>query len=458
MSSPLPSLKWLYPGMRVKRWLALAAVGIAVGLVGAALLLRGEPLDALALPNALIRWIGRRAGVDLRSHPAAVWAGAAMAAAGLGLIVASVQRLALSISSALDPGGRARIADTVYRTRYLAQGPRVVAIGGGTGLSTMLRGLKQYTSNIVAVVTVTDDGGSSGKLQTQLNILPPGDIRNCLVALADAESTMLDLFQYRFHGADVSEGLRDHAFGNLLIAAMSAISGGDFEEAVRRTSQVLNIRGRVLPSTLAHIKLRAEIEDGSILEGETTIAGSKKRIRKIWLDPPNATPLDEVLEAIALADVIVIGPGSVFTSVIPNLLVRGIPEALHRSRARKVYICNVMTQPGETDGFAASDHVKAISVHVERPVFDYVLVNTGVPTLELLNKYRQSGAILVEPDTDRIRAMGYKPIRGSFISQTDVVRHDAARLAEAIMRLVPRGRRGPAILPAYRPGASGRPL
>ncbi|MGC8669363.1 MAG: gluconeogenesis factor YvcK family protein [Chthonomonadales bacterium] len=447
MSNPLPSLKWLYPGMRVKRWLALAAIGIAVGLLGASLLLKGEPVDALALPNTLIRWIARKAGLDLHTHPAAVWAGAALAAVGVALLITSVQQLALSISSALNPGGgRARIADTVYRNRYLAQGPRVVAIGGGTGLSTMLRGLKQYTSNIVAVVTVTDDGGSSGKLQTQLNILPPGDIRNCLVALADAESTMLDLFQYRFHGREVSEGLRDHAFGNLLIAAMSAISGGDFEEAVRRTSHVLNIRGRVLPSTLTHIKLRAEMEDGSILEGETTIAGAKKRIRKIWLDPPNALPLDEVLEAIALADVIVIGPGSVFTSVIPNLLVRGIPEALHKSRARKVYICNVMTQPGETDGFSASDHVKAISVHVERPVFDYVMVNTGVPTLELLNKYRQSGAILVEPDTDRIRAMGYKPIRGSFISQTDVVRHDAARLAEAIMRLVPKGRRGPGIL------------
>jgi uncharacterized cofD-like protein len=314
-----------------------------------------------------------------------------------------------------------------------------VVIGGGTGLSTMLRGLKAFTSNIVAVVTVTDDGGSSGKLQKQLNILPPGDIRNCLVALADAETTMTDLFQYRFKGGEATEGLRDHAFGNLLIAAMSEISGGDFEQAIRQTSRVLNIRGRVLPSTLQRVCLRAEMEDGTTVEGESNIAHSTQKIKRISLSPGDVRSLDEVQQAIELAEIIVIGPGSVFTSVIPNLLVRGIPEALHRSKGKKVYVCNVMTQAGETDGFGASDHVKAIDAHVSRPVFSYVLMNTGVPSLEMLAKYRQSGSMIVEADTDRVKRMGYRPLPGNYINQTDVVRHDSALLAEAIMRLLYKG-------------------
>jgi len=300
----------------------------------------------------------------------------------------------------------------------------------------MLRGLKRYTSNITAIVTVADDGGSSGKLQKQLNILPPGDIRNCLVALADAEATMTDLFQYRFRGTGTGEGLRDHAFGNLFIAALSEISNGDFLQALQQASRVLNIRGRVLPSTLERVCLTGEMEDGSVVTGETSIAHSDMRIRRISITPADAPPLPEVLEAIRTADVIVIGPGSVYTSIIPNLLVHGLPEALHRSKAKKVYICNVMTQPGETAGFSASDHVKAIDGHVARPVFDYILVNTGVPSLDLLNKYRQFGASLVEPDADRIRHMGYRPITGNFISQTDVVRHDPESLAEAIIRLI----------------------
>jgi len=325
----------------------------------------------------------------------------------------------------------------VVRARYLAEGPRVVAIGGGTGLSTMLRGLKNHTSNIVAVVTVTDDGGSSGRLQKQLNIPPPGDIRNCLVALADEEGTMTRLLQHRFRGSGPSDGLRDHAVGNLLIAALTEISEGDFQHAVREASRVLNIRGEVLPSTLTRVSLRAEMEDGSIVEGETSIAHSPLRIRRIMLNPAEADAPPEVIDAIEAADVIVIGPGSVYTSVVPNLLVRGIAQALARTRAPKVYVCNVMTQPGESDGFSASDHVKAVEAHVPRPILDYVIVNTEVPSEPLLEKYRQSGAALVTPDIDRVRRLGYRPISGSFISQTDVVRHDSAKLAEAVMKLVP---------------------
>jgi uncharacterized cofD-like protein len=437
MSGFLSLAKWLIPGMRVKRWLGLSVLGLGFILLGAALLNHAHPVDIFSLPNRLLRWVMARWSLSLTEGVEAIVGGVFLLLLGGAMLVFAGIRLAQSLSTALNPTGRAgSLVDTVYRNRLLAKGPRVVVIGGGTGLSTMLRGIKQFTSNIVAVVTVSDDGGSSGKLQKQLNILPPGDIRNCLVALADAETTMTDLFQYRFRGNGTGEGLRDHAFGNLLIAALCEISGGDFEQAVRQTSRVLNIRGRVLPATLRHVCLRAEMEDGSIIEGETNIVLSPLKIRRVSLCPADAQPLDEVLEAIELADIIVIGPGSVYTSVIPNLLVQGIPAALHRSKAKKVYVCNVMTQPGETDGFTASDHLKAIEAHVPHRVFDYVIVNTGLPTLELLNKYRQTGAIRVEPDCDRIRAMGYRPIAGNFVSQTDVVRHDPTLLAEAIMRLL----------------------
>jgi uncharacterized cofD-like protein len=431
------SLKWFAPGMRVKRWVVLAAVGAFVILLGVALLNHGHPVDLLSYANRFWGWAGRRAAVSLSQGKVAFWTGIGVTALGVLIVLFALSRLSHSVTSALDPGGKpGSLVDTVYRNRFLSQGARVVVIGGGTGLSTMLRGIKQYTSNIVAVVTVTDDGGSSGKLTRQLNILPPGDIRNCLVALADSEATMTDLFQHRFRGSGTGEGLRDHAFGNLLIAAMCEISGGDFEQAVRQTSRVLNIRGRVLPSTLTHVSLRAQMEDGSIIEGETNIAHSPLKVRRVTLCPDDVQPLDEVIEAIELADVIIVGPGSVYTSVIPNLLVKGIPEALDRSKAKKVYICNVMTQPGETDGFAASDHLKALESHVGRPVVDYVMVNTGMPSHEMMERYGKSGAVWVEPDADRVKAMGYKPIRGNFISQTDVVRHDAGALTDAIVHLL----------------------
>jgi uncharacterized cofD-like protein len=433
----MSTLKWLYPGMRVKRWTLAALLGALTALLGVAIMHPAESWDALSLPNLILHAFSRLTHVRVSPGAAAHWTGVAFVVAGIGLLLFGFTRLVNSLTTAVFPGDTNLIlVDRVYKNRFLAQGARVVVIGGGTGLSTMLRGLKRYTSNITAVVTVADDGGSSGKLQKQLNILPPGDIRNCLVALADAEATMTDLFQYRFRGEGTGEGLRDHAFGNLFIAALSEISNGDFLQALRQASRVLNIRGRVLPSTLAHVCLKGEMEDGSVVTGETNIAHSDLKIKRIALSPADAPPLPEVLEAIETADVIVIGPGSVYTSIVPNLLVHGIAEALHRSRAKKVYICNVMTQPGETDGFSASDHVKAIDGHVSRPVFDYILVNTGVPSLELLNKYRQTGATLVESDPDRIRRMGYRPIAGNFISQTDVVRHDPESLAEAIMRLL----------------------
>ncbi len=451
-------LKWLYPGMRVKRWAGLSFLGLLLFLAGAGVIIQSHAPGDRSMVIRIADWIIEHAGLAVR--PGLI--GIGLTILGAFICVFALGKLIFSLTSVLDPemapGG---LADVVYQRRKLAQGRRIVVIGGGTGLSTMLRGLKKFSGNITAIVTVADDGGSSGKLQKQLNILPPGDIRNCLVALADAETQMTELFQYRFRdsvqprekgaaesavpaagprdsgaGTGYGEGLRDHSFGNLLIAAMCAINSGDFERAVRETSRVLNVRGQVLPSTVAHVHLKGEMEDGSMLDGETAIAHSPLRIKRISLVPGDACAIDEAPEAIRNADIIVLGPGSVFTSIIPNILVRGIPEALRSSRAKKVYVCNVMTQHGETDGFSAYDHIKAIESHARQRIFSYVLVNTGRPSQELLEKYRAMGSVLVEADIDRIKKEGYTPIAGNFINQTDVVRHDSGLLSAAIMNLL----------------------
>ncbi len=330
--------------------------------------------------------------------------------------------------------GRDELYDEYVRSQALAQGPRVVALGGGTGLSTLLKGLKQYTSNITAIVTVTDDGGSSGKLMKEKGMIPPGDIRNCLVALADAERAMTDLFQHRFKSD--SGNLSGHSIGNLLMAALTDMAGGDFEKAIEKASAVLNIRGKVVPSTFAHVSLRAVLDDGREVCGETKIAESARRIRRIYLEPEEVEAYDAAVLAIENADLICMGPGSVYTSVVPNLLVGGIAEALFDSEAKRVYICNVMTQAGESDQFTASEHVMAIHSNLDRKLFDHVMVNTGTPSQVLLEKYRDQGQHVVEPDIDRIKAMGYKVIGGNFMSETDVVRHDPMKVAARLMSLV----------------------
>ena len=336
------------------------------------------------------------------------------------------------ITRILNPGHEGRIVNSVLRHQALAAGPDIVAIGGGTGLSTLLRGLKQQTNRITAVVTVTDDGGSSGRLIDDKKILPPGDIRNCLVALADAEKSMTDLFQHRFEGA--SGSLSGHSTGNLLIAAMVDISG-DFDKAVREVSRVLAIQGRVIPATLDTVKLRAEMKDGSVLAGESRIVNSKIGVSRIHLEPADCKPVTDALVALRDADIIAIGPGSIYTSVVPPLLVPGFADAIAESKAIKVYVCNVMTQPGESDNFTAADHVRAIEENVGRRIFDYVLINKAQPSEASLERYHEVGQHVVVADTERIKAMGYKPVAANLISESDVVRHDPNRVAEAIARL-----------------------
>ena len=311
---------------------------------------------------------------------------------------------------------------------------KVVVIGGGTGLSTMLRGLKQYTSHITAIVTVGDDGGGSGKLREDLGMLPPGDIRNCILALADTEPLMEDLLQYRF-----TEGsLKGQCFGNLFLAAMAGISE-NFEDAVQKMSSVLAVKGKVLPVTLDDMKLVAELENGEIIEGESKIPSEvivrKTRIKKLAIKPIDAKPLEEAIKAINNADVIIMGPGSLYTSIIPNLLVKGIPEAICKSPAKKVYISNVMTQPGESDDFSVSHHLRTIMNYGIADNIDYVVANNGIIPPDIKEKYARENAELVVLDYENISKLNVNVIESDLIKITKrYVKHNAEKLAELIMK------------------------
>jgi len=317
----------------------------------------------------------------------------------------------------------------------------IVAAGGGTGLATLLRGLRGYAAasapwappavDVTAVVTVTDDGGSSGRLRRDFDVLPPGDIRNCMVALSEDETLLSRLFQYRF---PAGRGLKGHSFGNLFLTALSHITG-DFARAVRVSSEVLAIAGRIYPSTAANVSLEATLDDGSKVVGETKISKSRTRIRSVALRPGGGRPLRETLEAIAQADLITLGPGSLYTSVIPNLLVEGIPAAIRRSAATKVYVVNLMWQPGETIGFTASDHVRAILDHAGRDLLDCVVVNTRPIDTALKKKYARQKAQPVVIDLDRLRGMGLWVVEADLAGKETKVRHDPAALAGTVIEL-----------------------
>jgi uncharacterized cofD-like protein len=421
-TGPLRFLRWFYPGLGVKRWLLLAIVGCVLVVNG---LTRWLVAEGAHVPlNEMVDSVMSDFGVPLPSLSYA------FAILGAILIFFSIRQWMSAIVVAVAPTSKDNIVGALL-DRRLRGGYKVVAIGGGTGLSTLLRGLKRSTTNLTAVVTVTDDGGSSGRLQKELGILPPGDIRNCLVALADDEALVTDLFQYRFHEG---EGLTGHSFGNLFLAAMTSVTG-NFDLAVKESSRVLNIKGRVLPATLDTVRLRATLVDGTVVSGETNISRSHEPIARLALEPSRAEPLDEVLEAIRDADAIVLGPGSLYTSVLPNFLVDGIARAVRESAAVKIYICNVMTQPGETDAFSASAHVRALLEHAGAKLFDTVIVNEEPPR-RLLEAYADEGQLPVEPDRKAIEAMGIRVVGANVISETRNVRHDSHRLAEVVLRLI----------------------
>jgi len=320
-------------------------------------------------------------------------------------------------------------------------GVRVVAIGGGTGLSILLRGLKHNVarrrqeserhpiSDLAAIVTVTDDGGSSGRLRREYRVLPPGDIRNCMVALSQDEALLGRLFQYRFHAG---RGLRGHSFGNLFLTALSHVTG-DFAEAVRVSGEVLAIRGRIFPTTLENVSLEAVMTDGKVVLGETRIAKSGKKIRRLSLRPRRVRPLPEVLQAINQANLILVGPGSLYTSILPNLLVSGVAEAIENSRATRVYVANLMTQPGETDGYTLADHVRVIYGHTRRKLFDWVVASNQPISPEVAQRYSRHGAEPVRVDIQDLQRLGVRCLLDNLLEEHGVVRHNAARLSRLLI-------------------------
>jgi len=352
---------------------------------------------------------------------------------GIIILILGIKMLMRSFIAAYVPSSKdSELVDILYQRKQLGRGPKVVTIGGGTGLSVLLSGLKEHTSNITAVVTVADDGGSSGRLRQEFDILPPGDIRNCLVALADAPALMRDLFQFRFN---TNSELSGHSFGNLFITVMTRLTG-DFEKAIKETSKVLALRGQVIPSTLNNVVLVAEHKDGTTTVGEDKIPRSRRPIKRVSLDPaePQATP--DAIKAIEEAQIIVLGPGSLYTSIIPNLLIKEIAQAVANSGAIKVYVCNVMTQPGETDGLSVSDHIKALVGHSHPRILDYCIINTGEIPAEMLKRYAEESSYLVINDRKKIESMGYRVIEDDFaVIEEGVIRHDAERLANIILGL-----------------------
>lgn len=323
------------------------------------------------------------------------------------------------------------IREARRKVKHQLRRPRIVAIGGGTGLSTILRGLKEYQVDLTAIVTVADDGGSSGRLRTDFRMPPPGDIRNCLVALADTEPLLERLLQFRFPTGE----LEGHSFGNLFLAAMTHIMG-DFESAIRETSRVLAVRGRVLPAVREDVVLRAILEDGSEVLGESNIPLANQKVERVELVPQHVEPLPEVIEAIKAADAIVIGPGSLYTSVLPNLLIPGMVDAIVQSKAKKIYICNVMTQPGETDSFTASSHVDVIYKHIKQRLFDYIIVNAASFPTEALEKYQSQNSYPVMVDLEALNRLGLRVIARDFVHYATYARHDSRLIAEQVVSLI----------------------
>lgn len=410
---------WLLPGLEIKRWFLIIIIGTILSTIGLCIILNLRPIYFLI--NMVVR-------IAQTVPPEVI--GAIFILFGALFFVKGWQKTNYSILDIHTEKNRHELLEDLYRRRKLNRGPKIVAIGGGTGLSTLLKGIKRITNNITAVVTVGDDGGSSGRLREELGVLPPGDIRNCIAALADDEEMVTKLFQYRFK---TGEGLEGHSFGNLFLSALCAITG-DMVRAVIESSKVLSIRGRVLPSTLDDMRLVAIMEDGSIIRGESNIPESGKKIEKLYTEPENCKALDDVILAIHDADLIILGPGSLYTSIIPNLLIKEITDSIEKSKAKKIYVCNIMTQPGETDDFSVSDHLKTILTHADnKKIIDTVLINDYLPE-EIIQAYKKVNSIPVKVDKEAIKKMGIGIVRKRLIedNENNLVRHSPTRLTRAI--------------------------
>ena len=408
--------KWLKPGVRVKRWIFFGIFGVL--------------LIAFGFTELAIRRV-----YDFYYKLFYIF----LNITGVLVIYISIIESMKSIIALNNKGyinlslDSRKMENLIYEKRLLVKGPKIVVVGGGTGLSTMLRGLKYYTSNITAIVTVADDGGGSGALREDLGMLPPGDIRNCILALADTEPLMEELLQYRFPDGR----LKNQSFGNLFLAAMDGISD-NFEDAIQKMSSVLAVTGKVLPVTLEDMKLIAELENGNIVEGESQIPEEaikqNSRIKKLMIDPKEAKPLQDAIKAIEEADAIVLGPGSLYTSVIPNLLVKDISESIRKSDAIKIYISNIMTQPGETTGFKVSDHIKILKKYGGRNIVDYVIANRGDIPKDIKEKYLKDNSQLVDLDKKEVKGLGVDVIEASLAKiERGYVKHDTEYLAEVLV-------------------------
>ncbi len=417
--------RWLYPGLRIKRWIALILLGVAIIAAGMASVLR-----YLYVLSEYPRWMYYLFLVFIPRPLREIL----IFSVGLAALAVGIMQLNRSLLRPFLPQGAplGHVIEVLYRQQRQARGPRIVTIGGGHGLSTLLRGLKEHTGNITAVVTVADDGGSSGRLRRELGILPPGDFRNCIAALSEAEDLMTRLLQYRFSGEG---GLGGHNFGNLFIAAMAGVTGS-FEKGLEESSRVLAVRGRVLPATLQEVTLCAEVarfENGELVgwqhvRGESRIPKSGGRIVRVYLEPEVTRAYPEVIRAILHADLILAGPGSLYTSVLPNLLVREIVEALQAAPAPKVYVANVATQRGETDGYTVGDHVRALHEHIGLELFHTVLYNTNYePTLP-------AGVSWVVPGPDDAEWLHL--IGADLVDERTPWRHDPVKLAAIVMDLL----------------------
>ena len=430
MTRSTRAVRWLQPGLVVKRWMLTSGLGLMLALLGGAVWADLKPIYWIL--EALSGLLGILTTVMPREVT-----GPLVLLIGMGLVLWGQSRSFGAIQQALVPDKDTVLIDALQAKSRLNRGPNIVAIGGGTGLSTLLSGLKRYSSHITAIVTVADDGGSSGVLRRELGVLPPGDIRNCLAALSTEEPLLTRLFQYRFSAGN---GLEGHSFGNLFLSALTAITG-NLETAITASSRVLAVQGQVVPATSADVRLWAELENGERIEGESNIGHARSPIVRLGCLPERPPALPRALEAIANADLIVLGPGSLYTSLLPNLLVPELVAAIQRSRAPRLYICNLMTQPGETDGLDVRGHIRAIeaqlaSLGIQQRLFNAVLAQNDLTPSPLVEHYRSRGAEPVICDAEGLRRDGYDisqaPLQGA--RPTATLRHDSRSLALAVMR------------------------
>jgi uncharacterized cofD-like protein len=417
--------KWLYPGIRIKRWLFLLVFSVVVIVVGFSGFFGG-----------IFRNLKITTGVNVDSFFYRLQKFKTMdyimIFLGVSGMVLAIRRMNYSMLTIYAPNKEKEFLNLAYERAKLQRGPKIAAIGGGTGMPNVLRGMKKYTANLSAIVTVADDGGSSGRLRKDYGIIPPGDIRNCIVALADEETLIGKLFQYRFGKKGELAG---HSFGNLFITAMSHVVG-DMPSAINESSKVLAIHGQVHPVTLANITLKAKLKDGRRITGESNIPKAKGAIERVYISPANCVPYPAAIDAIKNADVVVIGPGSLYTSIIPNLIVDGVGKAMRNKRSLKIYICNIMTQQGETDGYKVSDHIKAMFAHAGEGILDYVIANNKAPSRDVAKRYAREKAYPVEIDRHEIQRLGVKLIEGALFDDGKFIRHSPEILAGLIMKQI----------------------